>query len=1231
MSVLKEGTRATARAFTIAITAIVKLAVNSIKYPVGLFAHHFDWIAERSIGRRVLTKQKSSFNLPLQLLLFPIILTSWILAATIVPVLYHSFLSIINTLITVARLAFLDLPENDRFFKKRTLFDKPLYLVPYAIPGMLLGFGLGAVAAIIFTIGRAIRHSNSTFWSTAWKVTRLALEDKNAESPLGKDERTSIYQKYILGFPGLLVGAILGAVSFAIAGTMRCIKHSLLTTRYLAGAITDARIENGNLHINSKDNRTSNLQKYLMGFPGVILGSILGVVGFSGRQAVNVITNSAKTAWVIWATIVNHAGLYDLAKYTTGGRHLLDNQDARTSFLKKYVLGFLGIPVGVAAGIAGFTIIWAWEIIKHSFITTVDTAEKMPGVAMKLGKLNQVNDKDDLPPPPTAHPNPRSFVQKNIIGFPGRLIGLGVGLALFTIIVSIRIIHHTAKTAYHIFGEISIKAAGDNLKKVEVFGHDKRHHLLEKYALGFPGIVVGITTGIIGFACVGTGRIVKHTAMTAYFLFATMTAIPIANIEFKAKFGKDKRTSNFDKYALGFPGLVIGASIGAIGFLIAGIVHSSTYSITSARNSFWFLTNLALEKENRKKLPAQNRRMIEHVFGLPGLIVGSLSGVVAISAVLSFRVIKNSIKTTKHLFIRISLKGIPPEFREPAENDPGTKDQRTSFTEKYVFGFPGVILGCITGAAGYVGLAISLNSYTSFKYTLKQALMLSNIDEAPFHRIPDNRSENSKIFGIPGVLLAMPVAISIITFTFGYKILRESGPSLVRTLKYAYNLAYFDLGAEKKYTIIPDDRNYFKKFLGIPGLVVGIGIGSLLFTCHIFIRTAINIGISTKQYYKRVTYNALDPNHPPLAEDRRTGFELVLGSAGILLGTMAGVVGVIIFRIGYFIQDNARSGLRAFNSAINLSLEPPKRSPNLSNDPRTTLAKAFSFIGYIVGGTFGITGATVILTLKVIKHSSLSWFHVSGSLLNLALEVPYFKGISNDKRPLKHQILGGLGYALAFATTGIMTVAIITTKYIVIFCTLCLGLVTSIFVAPIKAFAIHNNPRFKPEPDNDETNQKFKNIYSSLNGFGQLNEGKDIPINQSGGKGVLCFIRKSVTFDISSLTERTLDECLKGYRESANKTAFFTDNSIPTILDNIKKYYKSLDSVLQTSEEVIQREKQIDDIGQFVVDYMQGNTKKPSERLYKNSTFSFKTCFFSNKNPSEQARTADANQRQFYG
>ena len=1079
--------------FGAVISGLGRVGVISFSFIRDTFRAHFNLIGQYTapLEQELLDKEPpkpSSLNIigQIVLTLFPLTILSWLISLTIVPLIYNSGLLSIVGFMRVTNLALLDLSKEEQLSVPKGSMS--WYRVIYGLPGFILGGSVGLISAGFIGLVRIIINSFESIWHSFASVTNFSLEqeDKIQRFSLEKDDRP-VLKKYILGFPGIIVGGLAGGLGIIAVYAGRVLVNSYKTTKSLTvSGINVARHENEQIEAALEHDERSNFFKYGLGFPGLFLGSVTAGVGLALSALQRSIVQSWKTAKYLFVRIVRQAWLPGRDGVKERESLLIANESIRlTSTIDYYFFGAPGFVLGSLAGSLGFVAVILGRVISNSFITAR---------SLTISGMNLIRHDNEQIKAGLKH-DKRSVFLKYILGFPGLIIGSG-GAILGIAIGSVeRFSKESWKTTKEIFS-VFVKQALPADEEQEDFHSENTEprSFIDRYVFGGSGLFFGFISG--GFAYLGiiAKHSTNHSIVSAKHIFATIIN-PVLDSEDQFKsygLDKDSRPAK-EKYGLGLPGIIAGSIGGSLGVVVISASKVVFHSWHSALHSFATLTNLALAKEDKIRrygLDKDERLTYQRYgLGLPGLLFGGLIGPLGFATVGLGRVLANSYKTIKSLTVSaINLARHNNEQIEAALED----DKRGNFL-KYGLGFPGLILG-------------------------------------PF---------------IAGIGL-------------GLSILRRTAVESWKTSKETYALIIrpepVEESDEFEQELLPVQRSFIDRYLfGAAGFIGGVGFGGLVY-----------VGRGLSRLFK----------------------------------------------------ESFDTGSRMFTTIANLGLTENERFQTQQleqNDPRSWQLKyLLGLPGAGIGAVFGTIFLSAIGIAKLTTHSFNSWRSLSGSILNGSLELPLFGGLAADKRSNIGKVTGILGYAFALLTTLPVGIIIFTFKKVIpVALGLLLGILSSPIVAGLKAINQSvKQPRFADERSADEKEQRFRNIYSSLTEWGQLAENSRISEDQNGRKGPSAFTRKAFTFNISTITEYTLDQLLKGYRESTDQEAFFEEGGeFSVIIDEVKEHYKEF-SYLEPHHYTAMRDEQIDNIGTFVKNYVLGKQNTVPQNMYEDPKNNWTATFW---------------------
>ena len=339
----------------------------------------------------------------------------------------------------------------------------------------------------------------------------------------------------------------------------------------------------------------------------------------------------------------------------------------------------------------------------------------------------------------------------------------------------------------------------------------------------------------------------------------------------------------------------------------------------------------------------------------------------------------------------------------------------------------------------------------------------------------DSRSWPLFLIGLPGA------GIGLFTGAVGFlavgtaRSLNSSWTSLTRLSAQVTNLALAD---SDKFIIADDTRSWLLFLLGLPGAAFGVGIGAFGFVGAGALRSVVNSWISLVRVTAQGTNLALD-NKFDVDPDRRSWTSFVLGLPGAALGVLVGAAGFV--------------------------------------------------------------GVGVVRTMF---NSAKSYKDLSGSIMNVALERAIFDGYKNDSTSIKRWGFGFPGVVLSILTAGIAGLTLLAVRKLV---PVMFGVVASPFIGLWRTcselYKYRNNDLRFNHTEN-ATEQAFKDLFASLTAMGGLPEGKK-PTRAANGpfytqgylNNVLKFVRKALTFNQQTTTEKLLSLALTEYRALRTQAA----------------------------------------------------------------------------------------------
>jgi len=546
----------------------------------------------------------------------------------------------INTAHNVARVTvtFTNYPlekedEIPRTEDKRTFANYFLgglgYLI--AIVPAALGF-LGVV------VGRALTNNYKSLVLVAGKMTNVPLykhetDDAQSDEIIMSEDKRHWARKYVLGFPGLLLGTVVGAVGFASVVVGRALTNSYKSLVLVAGKMTNVPLYKHETDdaqsdeiIMSEDTRHW-ARKYVLGFPGLLVGAVVGAVGFAGVVVGRALTNSYKSLVLVAGKMIN-VPLYHESE--TKSDRIKMSEDKR-HWARKYVLGFPGLLLGTVVGAVGFASVVVGRALTNSYKSLVLVAGKMTNVPLYKHETDDAQSDEIIMSEDTRH-----WARKYVLGFPGLLVGAVVGAVGFAGVVVGRALTNSYKSLVLVAGKmvnVPLYHEDENKSDRIKMSEDTRYWA-RKYVLGFPGLLLGTVVGVVGFAGVVVGRALTNNYKSLVLVAGKMINVPLyedkINSDKSDKIKMSEDTRHWArKYVLSFPGLLVGAVVGAVGFagVIVGRVLTNnweSFKLTAGK-----LINLSLDNNNQIPMKDDTRGLVRQFgVGIVGAAVGAVVGAV---------------------------------------------------------------------------------------------------------------------------------------------------------------------------------------------------------------------------------------------------------------------------------------------------------------------------------------------------------------------------------------------------------------------------------------------------------------------------------------------------------------------------------------------------------------------------------------------------------------------------
>lgn len=441
----------------------------------------------------------------------------------------------------------------------------------------------------------AVRDIVYTVAASYWKGIRFVYDKTNGNDALKLDDATPPVADDFNLFELFLHLTLSGAWIFGLLGTFTA--HTARTTATIFSHSADLVLAKEDEIGLAADNRTF-FNKYVLGVLGLILGIGFGALGFASIAIGRGITNNWKSAQKISETMINAVLAED--------DHIDTNEDNR-SFIRKYVIGLVGLGLGFVAGLMGMITVVTGRVVTNSWKT---------GLQLAVGMVNIVKET-----PIHIDQDDRHSVRKYLVGFLGLLPGFIAGVLGGGTVGLLRLSENGRETAKHtIVTIVNFVLATDDAIQLEA---DNRS-FARKYLAGFLGLLIGGAVGFVGAIAIVGGRMVTNNWKTAAEIAATMTNVALAENSLISIDPDDR--SLVRKYVVGMVGLVVGIVAGLTGIMAVASGRTLGNSWETTKLTAGYILNTALS-ENRQITMNEERPKKEILgWGAVGLVIGALVG-----------------------------------------------------------------------------------------------------------------------------------------------------------------------------------------------------------------------------------------------------------------------------------------------------------------------------------------------------------------------------------------------------------------------------------------------------------------------------------------------------------------------------------------------------------------------------------------------------------------------------
>ncbi len=1143
----------------------------------------------------------------------------------------------------------------------------------YALGGVIGGISALAILAargmfnLIYHSSRSFGRTFAGFWNISTSVGRKESEKDDYKIELENDERHWV-RKYVFGGIGYILGGVIGSVTaltvFAARGIYNLFYHSARSFGSLFATLWKFAKNIGGKNFDATDivstidnDKRHPVKRFGFGGIGYALGlaagSVAATIVLAVRGVFNLFYHSARSFGRMFATLWKFA-------VNIGGKHYADtdivgglvNDDRHP--VKRFGFGGIGYALGaVTGGIAAaavFAVRGVFNLFYHSALSFRSLFMMFFRFSATIG--GKYSDTTHMLSSITD--DKRHEVKRFGFGAIGYALGAVAGsvaaAATFVVRGIFNLFYHSGRSFGRTFAGFWNIAASDKRNNdgeyeyhIAISPEDDRHWI-KRYVFGGIGYVLGTLVGslttFLSLASRGIFNFFYHSARS----FGRSFALPwnFATSVGRKDSEKDQQKIELEDsdrpwtkaYLLGGLGTILGFVAGGIAaavvFAVRGLFNLMYHTMRSFSSMFMLVTRFAANIGGKNgsadyitsSITQDDRNPVKQFgFGGIGYILGAAVGGVAAVAIFAVRGIFNflyhslrsfgSLFTTMTRFAaNIGGKNYDTNYiTQPLVDDHAN---RHAF-KRFGFGGIGYILGAAVGGVAAVA-----------------------------------------IFAVRGI------------FNTIYHSLRSLGRMFQMMTRFAYHVG--DESWDRDWvttSLVDDDRHPVKRFaFGGVGYVVGAALGAAAAAVIFGLRILKNIhkesllsagGVFSTFFSFAATVGRESFDGKAVASglynsERGPVRTFIFGGVGYLAGIAFGLVAATItFAVrGIFnlIYHSARSFGRIFAAMWNFATSDArdefgdlkyKITFDKPEDDRHPVKKIlFGGVGYILGAVIGSIAALGVWAVRGIfsftENSLFSFRALAGSLLNGAGHRHWFEGLGGDERPGTEKALGVFGYVAAAVIVAPIATLIFVAKKV----PMVLAAALMIVLSPITAFfklcgRADRFTIFKAPVNTDVViNQKFKNLFSSLNGTGKFVPGTQIQTDGTGKEKVSLFFFKSVKLNLNSLTENVLKELLNSYYKSDNKAGFFDSAEYSDAIQRVKDKFTV--GAFGTVQDMEDDHRRISQIAIFVRNYIANNNDKVPADLYNvpdRMTWgqNFRNCFWGGKlaDKSLHAASSDDN------
>ena len=370
-----------------------------------------------------------------------------------------------------------------------------------------LGYFLGFIAGKfgIFSIESVVCFEYSFKY-----IVRGALYQSDLEAAIQLNDLKN-HSKFV-GILGILSGGLIGLITGGVLLTGRIIYNTGVSISYVT--VDMVRFVMSAKKLNDINNSTMlarftgtdlspEIQKderqatsFYLGMLGIPLGGLLGTLAALTVGSLRIISQTLLTTY-------NETLFYTRYSLPSDTKYAIDKHFAADQDEVGKMLGTLGKVPGLALGLVGFVIGGSIRLVTNTFVSIYYDfliGLDLPPVKSYSGLTYQ--DRRSLP--------------DRILGIPGYIIGLPVGLMAYLGHITVRVVYESARTGYSDAKSIALWSMGTRDKfllgnsDINAETSSQARTFGEKHGFGFLGHIIGVTVGPVISSIVFIVRYVIH-------------------------------------------------------------------------------------------------------------------------------------------------------------------------------------------------------------------------------------------------------------------------------------------------------------------------------------------------------------------------------------------------------------------------------------------------------------------------------------------------------------------------------------------------------------------------------------------------------------------------------------------------------------------------------------------------------------------------------------------------